>query len=146
MSLVAILCLLAAVNQSGLTADEAKTVRQAAYDGPLLLFAPERPGGLPVAEEVTVPTSLIALHRRKPLAVTKLLLAVVEGGRPIDSVRAAAYALALWDRPSAGAMPLRHYDEESYDSPGSDRINSRDGWASAVRSKLVVNQVAVHPR
>ncbi len=139
MGLLAAVCLSVAVNGAELTDGEARAVREAAYGGPLLLFTPERPDGGRGAEMVTVPAGLVTLYQRKPRAVVELLLVVVEGARPSDSVRAAAYALALTDRPTAGALPARHFDEETYDAPDSNRINSRAGWAKAVRAKLAAS-------
>jgi hypothetical protein len=136
-TVAALLLAAAAADPAALSGAEMRDLRAAVYGGDAFLTVPERlVGGVAGPEVVVVPGPVTALHRRKPRAVLVVLLAVVEGGRPADSVRAAAYALALTAGPAVGALPVRHFDEGTYDDPAPARINSRSGWVAGVRRKL----------
>ena len=55
-------------------------------------------------ERLLIPETLSGLYRQHPSAVLDLLLRIIDGGNPRDSVLAAGYAISSLDGPAVGIV------------------------------------------
>ena len=96
-----------------LTSGENSLLRKAVYlDG--IGTSIEIAGPWASKSVVVVPKRVVELHRKKRVATLKLLLEIVRGGRPEDSLAATAFAVTLEINPVA-AVPLVYYPAELLD-------------------------------
>jgi hypothetical protein len=84
-----------------------------------------------------VPDPLSTLYREQPKAVLALLLKIVDGSSPKDSVLAAGYAMSLLDDPSAGVVCVEHFDKATYDKVDEDwKTTPRKHWMRKIAAKM----------
>src|SRR2546427_351434 len=94
-----------------LTPDEERTVRKSVYDGEMLIVSPK----MDFQDILVIPKPLTDLYKKRPRAVVDLLLTIMEGGNPRDSVLAAGYAIGLLDDPAVAVVCIDHFDKSKYD-------------------------------
>jgi hypothetical protein len=116
-----------------LDAAEEKVVREAVYNMGPLTASPR----MDFISELVLPDSLVALHKKKPQAVLNLLLVIMEGASPKDSVLAAGYAISLLTSPAVGVVCIDHFDKNTYDSVHRAwETTPRKHWLKKVRAEL----------
>lgn len=87
--------------------------------------------------EVLIPTELAEVYTARPRATIDLLLAIVEGGNPDDSVAAAAYGIALLGSPNGAAVCVEYFDAKKYDEIDEDWKHSpRKHWVRNLRRDI----------
>ena len=85
--------------------------------------------------EIVVPKELVAAYTGDPRATTKLLLAIVEGASPGESVLAAEFAFALLG--SGGTVCLGHFNAKTYDDVREGwNVTMREHWAQKIRARI----------
>jgi hypothetical protein len=94
-----------------------------------------------------VPEPLAQLYKHHPRPVLDLLLKIMDGGSPKDSVLAAGYAMALLDGPGGGVVCVEHFyfgkHKATYDAVDKDwEKTPRQHWIKKVREKMAVKQLA----
>jgi hypothetical protein len=62
-----------------------------------------------------IPKALSDLYRQHPSAVLELLLKIVDGANPDDSVLAAGYAVSLLNNAAVGVVCVDVFDKDTYD-------------------------------
>lgn len=82
-----------------------------------------------------VPEAVTQVYKMKRIATLRLLLDIVKGGAPKDSVLAAAYAIALEDNPCTASL-YAYYDLELVDDAPDKDGSGRDEFIEIV-SKLL---------
>jgi hypothetical protein len=83
-----------------------------------------------------VPDSLTEAYKKHPQAVLGVLLRIMDGGNPNDSVLAAGYAISLLRGPGVGIVCIRHFDKETYDTVDKDwEVTPRQHWIKRVRQE-----------
>jgi hypothetical protein len=113
-----------------MTKQEEARLRAIIYDGP---FCTQIQTATPVPQrEVALGNEIVELHKKKRVAVVKLLPDITRGGRPKDALAAGVTALALEEGPSYAVLWLDG-DLDSFDKGESDDLPTD-------REKLV-NQV-----
>lgn len=104
-----------------LTSDEEKAVRSAVYGRGAAHYSPDDQP-LPIPRRLATPKAVEAAYSANPRATARLLLAIVEGGRPVDSIHAAACLHALAESPEIGALVARSAREGEWDEVVSERL------------------------
>src|SRR5262249_20306452 len=100
---------------SPLTTEEESTIRKivsSGHQGTAVYKDPKLIGieFLPIHEELT------DAYKRRPVTTVLLLVKIIEGGNPKDSVFAAALAISLRnDKSALGATILGLFNEKTYD-------------------------------
>ena len=118
--------------------EKEKVVRDAVYNGKTLLYSPEE---RPWDRVLRFPEPLTQLYNQHPQAVLHLLLKIMEGGRPTDSVLAAGYAISLQAGPSVGRVCVENFDEKTFDTLDNDwRTTPRKHWIAKVREAEKKNE------
>ena len=86
---------------------------------------------------VPVPKSLIEVYKQKPVKALEVLLLIMDGANPRDSVSAAAYAFELLEGPGAGVICLRVFKSEKYDVVDEDwKTTPRTHWIRHLRAAI----------
>jgi hypothetical protein len=120
-----------------LSAADEKSVRDGVYEhGPRVTGQ----GGTerPFQRVFVIPRDVKLVFGKKPEATARLLLKIIEGGRPWDSIHAAACIRALISGPPAGAFGIPT-DEETWDEPvGSTSTDTPRHVARKECTKLVI--------
>jgi len=84
-------------------------------------------------ERLIIPEALSDLFRLHPSAVLDLLLRIIDGGNPDDSVLAAGYAISLLDGPVAGVVCVDVFDKGTYDKVEKAwKTTPRKHWIRAI--------------
>jgi hypothetical protein len=122
-----------------LSAGEEKHVRSAVYNNSPVT------GGLgadrPFARTFELPKAVQTAYESKPRAAVRLLLKIVEGGRPGDSIHAVACIQALVKNPEYAAIGVRGADEKTWDEViGGRNPGTRRELAREVCVKLIVEK------
>ena len=91
--------------------EKEKTVRDAVYNNRPLSISPN----MDFRSMLWVPETLVLLHKKHPQPVMRVLLQIMEGARPEDSVLAAGYANSLLDGPEVGLVCVHHFDKKTFD-------------------------------
>lgn len=98
-----------------LTVKEANYVRKACTEGLGVGFRISETSGFPI-DVLNLPKELTELHKKKRIAVLKLLLDIVKGGRASDGISAAAFVTALEGEPELAATGYAHATEKDFDN------------------------------
>lgn len=110
--------------------DEEATLRKCVYSG-AFITAVAFEGECVGSEVAGVPEELVSIYRRNRPSTIRLLLSIVEGGRPQDARLAAVFAISLLESPAAGAMiGASRLDE--FDKVGVNGATYRDFCLSAI--------------
>jgi hypothetical protein len=120
-----------------LTTSDERFVRQLIYGGDHSTVIPKE-GKYELKEILVVPDQLARLYEKEPQATLDLLLKIMDGAKPGDSVLSAAYAASLSsNNPVIGAGVLRLFDESKYDEIDEDwGVTPRQYWIAKVKKKL----------
>ena|SRR5579872_1311365 len=83
--------------------------------------------------EMVLPEDLLKVHKEFPKETVRLLLAIIDGGNPDDSVLAASYAIALLQGPAVGPVCYKFYDRKIYDEVDKHwEMTQRQHWMKKV--------------
>jgi len=116
--------------------DEIRVIRQAVYGREIQLAGAK---DAPQRTTLLVPQALADLYKSKPTGVLKVLLMIVDGASPQDSMLAAAYALELLD--GVGVVCVYAFQEETYDAVRKHwKTTSRQHWADRLRAALKLRE------
>lgn len=88
-------------------------------------------------EILVVPDGLSSLYAKKPIAVRRFLILIMEGANAKESAAAAAFAITLVStNPVAGAGVVRLFNASKYDEIDKDWDETpRQHWIGKVKSK-----------
>jgi hypothetical protein len=115
-----------------LTAEESRAIRQTVYKN-----TPKVGGTEDFIGALMIPDEPKSLYKRKPHQVVNLLLVVLDGASPRDSVLAAAYAMELLGGRGRGVVCIDHFDEDTYDTVLPKwACTPREHWKRRIQTKL----------
>lgn len=110
-----------------LSPQEERTVRNAVYN------EDARTASRDLRRILVVPNALADLYRKNSRSVVDLLLTIMDGASPKDSVLASAYAIALLQAPDVATVCLDNFDKLTYDIVDNDwKITPRKHWIKKV--------------
>ncbi len=116
--------------KTALDIDSERVVRDAVYYEEAATFSKRE---LPGASMLVVPERLQKVYKEHPEAVVDLLLKIMEGANPRESVLAAGYAMSLLKGPARGAVCVENFEAKKYDSLDKDwRVTPRKHWIGRV--------------
>jgi hypothetical protein len=106
-----------------------KTVREMVYSKkPIIRGVP-----FDILTELIIPEDLLKVHKEFPKETVRLLLTIIDGGNPDDSILAAAYATASLNGPTVAPVCYRFYDRKIYDEVDEDwKMSQRQHWMKKV--------------
>jgi hypothetical protein len=114
-----------------LDSESEKVVRDAVYSGEMCEYTIFEP---PFDRVLYIPKPVVQVYEKHPKGVLELLVKIIEGGRPRDSVLAAAYAVSLQAGPAVGTVCADHFDENTYDILDNDwGTTPRKHWIAKIR-------------
>ena len=117
-----------------LSVEQIRIVRESVYEK----LAPIGTDYKTLVRSVLVPADLRELYNKKPEAVLDVLEVIMQGGRPRDSVVAAAYAFELHGREGDGVVVVDFLESRGKEYDKLDRnwkLTPRDHWIERLRSK-----------
>jgi len=115
-----------------LKSEDAKAVRSAVYENDPLVGTRDAD----MLRILDLPEPLRTCYNNNNNATIELLLIIVEGGRPRDSVLAAGYAFELVGGPGRGVACIRVFSEISYDDMDDAwGATPRKHWMSKIKDK-----------
>jgi hypothetical protein len=103
-----------AETSEALTTAEGKALRLAVHSGGPSIGS-RGPLNGPQTRVLVLPEGVQARYDAKPRATVRLLLKIVEGGRPWDSIHAAACVQALVESPKYAALTARGASDKTWD-------------------------------
>jgi hypothetical protein len=110
-----------------------KIVRNSVYGKQPLIRAIPMEG----LDEIVVPKELAEVYKDHPRETILVLLAIIDGAKPDDSVLAAAYAIALLHGAPVGPVCYKFYDRKTYDDVDEDwETTPRKHWRGKVRESF----------
>lgn len=120
-----------------LTAVEEKAVRAGVYGhGPRTTASSP---GKPFKRVVVVPREIRDAFEKKPLATARLLLKIVDGGCPWDSIHAFACGYALLSTPAEAALGIPSTDEKWDDVIGETNRSTSREHARRICEQLILS-------
>lgn len=110
--------------QEPLTRSEKSSLRSSIYEGDAVTAMPKS-GRWANIDILECPQSIIDLTKSKKTAVLEVLLDIVKGGRPSDSMLAAGYMFCIFDDPPRGRVATM-IPVKKYDKPDAKDITPRE--------------------
>ncbi len=109
-------------------------VRRCVYNGsPELAAVTLGSGG--IQEQLVIPQALSDLYRKHPGAVLDLLLRIIDGANPDNSVLAAGYAISLQKGPAVGVVCVDIFEKGTYDKLDKAwERTPRQHWIRAIKN------------
>lgn len=127
---IVMISLLTMINEEQFGPQQERSIRSAVYSGKVESESPD----LDFQGRLIIPRCIVEIHKKHPDKVVSLLVVIVEGANPRDSVAAACYAIALLHGAKQGVIPIEHFNVESYDKIDSDwNTTPRRHWLEKVR-------------
>ena len=128
--------------KDGFGADKEKVVRDAVYNNDPQTVSLKRD----FQSVLVIPKPLAGLYKAHPKPVVDVLLKVIDGGRPEDSVLAAGYAIELLDGPGGGLLCVEMFytDKDAkanYDIVDEDwEMTPRQHWVKKIQEKMLARK------
>ncbi len=92
---------------------------------------------------VVIPEPLVKLYQQHPQSVLDLLLKIMDGGNPSDSVLAAAYAVELLVGRGVGVVCVDQFDPATYDTVDKGWGKTpRQHWIKKVRERMAAKKLS----
>lgn len=128
--------------KDGFGADKEKVVRDAVYNNNPLTASPKED----FQSVLVIPKPLAELYKAHPKPVVDMLLKVIDGGRPKDSVLAAGYALELLDGPGGGVVCVDLFYNGKNAKANYDIVDKnwektpRQHWVKKIHEKMLARK------
>jgi len=115
-----------------LSPEQLAAARAEVYNGELATESPNKDG----KSVIVVPEAVAVAHRRNVAETESLLLKIIEGGNPADSIKAVAYLIELRDGPGSGIPAVLTFNYKAWDKIDNDwKSTPRDHWLAQLLKK-----------
>lgn len=115
-----------------LSPEQLAAVRAVVYDEELATESPNRDE----RSVIVVPEAVAVAYRQNAAETKLLLLKIVEGGNPADSIKAVSYLIELQDGPGSGIPAVLAFDYQTWDKVDEDwKMTPRDHWLAQLKNE-----------